>query len=122
MSEMRVCVFSTEFKADAGGGDERGAVPLIGGDEGEGWIRRQVGVRGCGAAALGFLRPRELGSGHQRKCPCASLQGSHEDLKALLESLQEGWTEELLRGPAREDRLLQWSRMLNGRKHSTSDW
>lgn len=101
-------VFSAEFEADAGRGDEHGAVPLVGGDEGEGRIRR---------AALGLLRPRQLGSGHQRKRPGASLQGPHEDLEALLEPLQEGRTEELLRGPAGEDRLLQWTGMLNGRKH-----
>lgn len=72
------------------------------GAAGEGCRHRQD----VGGAAVGLLRPQQLGTGGERKHPGASLQRPREDLKALVEPEQEGQDEELLRGSAGEDRLL----------------
>lgn len=104
-----------ESEAAPGGGDQRCALLLLGGGGGGGrrrWKHGEVGVRSSGAAAVGPVRPQQLGTGGERKRPCASLQGPFKNLQALMEPAQEGGAEELLRGPVREDRLLQWAGML----------
>lgn len=104
-----------EFKAASRRGDQRRAVLLLRGDGGGGerWKHSQVGVRSSRAAPVGLLRPQQLGTaGGQRQRPSASLQRSDEDLQALVEPVQEGRAEELLRCPPGEDRFLQWTGML----------
>lgn len=110
-----VCL-SSEFEAAAGGRDERCTSLLRGGDAGGGERRRpRVPAAQRSRDPLGRLRSQELGAAGERTHPGSSPQGPGENLQTLLESLQEGQTEELLRGPAGPDRILQWVGVLKVR-------
>lgn len=100
-------LFPSEFEATFRRGEQRRTISFLWGDGGRGkrWKHIQVSVW-FSRAPMGLFRLRQFSSCSEGKRPRPSLQRPDEDLKALVEQIQEGRAEELLRSPAGEDRLL----------------
>lgn len=105
--------FTSDFEAASSRREH--CATLLGGGDGRGkerWRLREIAVNGLRGAPLGLLRAQQLGACGEKKHPGASPQRPREDLQALVEPLQEGRDEKLLRGPVGQDRLLQRVRVL----------